>query len=262
MSNDQDQRSGRCYGYVRVSTAAQSEDGESLDVQKRKIKGYAMMHGLEVDKFYTERAVSGGKPLQKRAKGKELLDALQPGDVIICAKLDRIFRSALDALSAVEDFRKRNVHLHLIDLGGDVTASNGLARLFFTITAAFAEAERDRISERIVDVKNDQKGRGRYLGGTPPFGFKVNDDGTLSEVKKEQAAIKEMIRLRNRGLGLIPIAEAMHEEFGISISHMGVKKVLKRHGIPVPPRRVRVRRRVRRDIHAKEEKRNERKSRR
>ncbi|HME21272.1 MAG TPA: recombinase family protein, partial [Acetobacteraceae bacterium] len=42
----------------------------------------------------------------------------------------------------------RGVKLHLLDLGGDI-AGNGISKLFLTIAAAFAEAERDRIRERI-----------------------------------------------------------------------------------------------------------------
>ena len=42
---------------------------------------------------------------------------------------------------------------------------------FRRLAAAFAEAERDRIRERIGQVKADQKARGRYLGGKVPFGF-------------------------------------------------------------------------------------------
>jgi putative DNA-invertase from lambdoid prophage Rac len=57
-----------------------------------------------------------------------------------------------------------------LDLGGDISGSP-LSKLFLTIAAAFAEAERDRISERIGQVKGDQKARGRYLGGKVPFGF-------------------------------------------------------------------------------------------
>jgi DNA invertase Pin-like site-specific DNA recombinase len=40
----------------------------------------------------------------------------------------------------------------MIDLGGDVTG-NGVSKLVFTILSAVAEAERDRIRERIRDVK-------------------------------------------------------------------------------------------------------------
>ena len=37
------------YGYCRVSTARQANEGESLDVQRRQIEGYAHMHGLALD---------------------------------------------------------------------------------------------------------------------------------------------------------------------------------------------------------------------
>jgi putative DNA-invertase from lambdoid prophage Rac len=40
----------------------------------------------------------------------------------------------------------------MIDLGGDVTG-NGIAKLIFTILSAVAEAERDRIKERVSVVK-------------------------------------------------------------------------------------------------------------
>jgi putative DNA-invertase from lambdoid prophage Rac len=119
---------------------------------------------------------------------------------IIAAKLDRLFRSALDALKVVEELKARTVALHLLDLGGDISG-NGLSKLFLTIAAAFAEAERDRI-ERIGQVKADQKARGRYLGGKVPFGFRRDDDGDLVRHEAEQEAIREMVALRAQGKAL------------------------------------------------------------
>src|SRR6202020_3025467 len=106
----------------------------------------------------------------------------------------RLFRSALDALKVVEDLKKRGVALHLLDLGGDISG-NGLSKLFLTIAAAFAEAERDRIRERIGLVKADQKARGRYLGGIFPFGYRRGEHGELMPHAAEQVAIGEMIAL-------------------------------------------------------------------
>ena len=96
---------------------------------------------------------------------------LEKGDVVMSPKLDRLFRSALDALVVVEDLRKRGVALHLLDLGGDIS-TNGLSKLFLTIAAAFAEAERDRIRERVGQTKVDQRAQGRFLGGVVPFGYR------------------------------------------------------------------------------------------
>src|SRR5580700_3672079 len=173
------------YGYTRVSTSRQAEEGESLDVQQRTVAGYALMLGLTVDRMFIERGVSGSVPLSDRAEGTALLAALKAGDVLITAKLDRMFRSALDALDVLAKLQKAGVSLHMIDLGGDVTG-NGISKLVFTILSAVAEAERDRIRERIRDVKTDQRKRNRYLGGIVPFGWRIGEDGALVEAPEQQ----------------------------------------------------------------------------
>ncbi len=73
-----------------------------------------------------------------------MLQILWPGDVVITPKLDRMFRSARDALTVCDRLRAEQVSLHMIDLGGDVTG-NGISKLMFTILSAVAEAERDRL---------------------------------------------------------------------------------------------------------------------
>src|SRR5271166_2698293 len=94
------------YGYCRVSTLKQASEGESLEVQRRQIEGYALMHGLTVDDIVVEDGVSGSVPVAERPKGGPLFAGLAKGDVVIAPKLDRLFRSALDALTVVEDLRK------------------------------------------------------------------------------------------------------------------------------------------------------------
>jgi putative DNA-invertase from lambdoid prophage Rac len=216
------------YGYARVSTLKQANEGESLDVQQRQIEGYAHMHALTLDEVVVEEGVSGSVPVVERPKGGVLFAKLMKGDVVIAPKLDRLFRSALDALTTVEDLRQRGVSLHLLDLGGDISG-NGLSKLFLTIAAAFAEAERDRIRERVSQTKADQKARGRYLGGTVPFGFRRGDGGELVPHEAEQKAIREMIALRAKGTPLRAIAAAVRAN-GVRISHEGVAGVLRAAG--------------------------------
>jgi len=69
--------------------------------------------------------------------------------VVITPKLDRMFRSALDARGVLGRLKQAAVALHMIDLGGDTTG-NGVSKLVFTILSAVAEAERDRTRERIT----------------------------------------------------------------------------------------------------------------
>ena len=213
------------YGYVRVSTQVQADDGESLAVQQRQIEGRCMQENWCSDHIYVERAVSGARPFGDREQGAALLARLEPGDVVVAAKLDRMFRSALDALQTCDRFQRDGVSLFLLDLGGDVT-SNGVAGLFMKIAAAFAEFERDRLRERIRDVKQDQRRRGLHLGGHRPFGYRVDADRRLVPDPAEQAAIGRIQELRRAGLSLRAVARTVHRDCGVSVSAMTVRRVL------------------------------------
>jgi DNA invertase Pin-like site-specific DNA recombinase len=215
------------YGYARVSTLVQADEGESLEVQRRKIEGRGLELGKKLDRVFIERGVSGSKPLNQRPQGKVLLAAVKPGDTIIASKLDRMFRSAHDALNVLEQFKKRKISLFLIDLGGDVTG-DGISELVFTIMSAIAKFERGRIAERIAEVKADQRRRGRHLGGSRPFGFQISRKGTLTPVPKEQVAVRLIRRLQTRGHSLRAIADRVQQRLGLKVSHMTVQAVLHR----------------------------------
>src|SRR5258705_8936418 len=166
----------RVFGYVRVSTAEQANAGLSLETQQQQITGYCMIKGWPVAEFFIEAGVSGSVPRADRPEGQRLLATLQPGDVIITAKLDRAFRSAADALGTLEQLKDDKIALHMIDLGGDVTG-NGISKLVFTILSAVAENERDRIRERVRDAKRHRASQRLFNGGKPPFGFDIEGEG-------------------------------------------------------------------------------------
>lgn len=212
------------FGYCRVSTQKQADEGLSLEVQRRQIEGHCMMHGLELAEVVIEEGVSGSMPIGQRPAGGALFAKVRSGDIIIASKLDRLFRSAVDALTVVEDLKERGIKLHLLDLGGDISG-NGLSKLFLTIAAAFAEAERDRIIERVTQVKADQRKQGRFLGGVRPFGFDVVD-GTLVENAAEQGAIAQMQAMRAEGKSLREISTAIKAE-GFNLSHVSVARIFR-----------------------------------
>ena len=120
------------YGYARVSTERQADEGVSLEEQIRRIEGRALEQGWLIAETFIERGISGSVPLGDRPEGARLVAALQAGDVVIAAKLDRMFRSAWDALNVIRDFQRRRISLWLLDLGGDVSG-DGIAKLVLTI---------------------------------------------------------------------------------------------------------------------------------
>jgi DNA invertase Pin-like site-specific DNA recombinase len=194
-------------------------------VQQRQIEGWCHMQGLTLEEVFVERGISGSICVADRPEGRRLWGRLQRGDTVVAPKLDRLFRSALDALQTVEALRERGVSLVLLDLGGDISG-NGLSKFFLTIVAAFAEVERDRIRERVRQVKRDRRARHRYLGGIAPFGWGVGESGELTEIPEQQAAIQTMRQLRAEGASLRQISAAMRAA-GVAISHAGCASALR-----------------------------------
>lgn len=196
------------HGYIRVSTVKQAE-GESLEAQQRKLRAWCDMQDEQLTHLHSDEGISGSTRLGERKGGGALITSLKPGDTIIATKLDRLFRSSVDALQTIQELQKRKIKVWSLDLG-ELTG-NGVAKVFMTIAAAFAEFEREQISERVADMKRDQRDRGKYLGGKVPFGFAVryepDEDGkrmvaVMERVEDEQRIIAEIKRLRNTGKSL------------------------------------------------------------
>jgi putative DNA-invertase from lambdoid prophage Rac len=177
------------------------------------------MKGWELADIFVDRGVSGSIPLTERPEGARLLTVLKAGDAIVTAKLDRAFRSAADALVALEELKEQSIGLHMIDLGGDV-CGNGISKLVFTILSAVAENERDRIRERIRDVKRHLASQGRFLGGKRPFGYDVVGEGKdkrLVPNANEQRALARMKALRKQDKRLREIADTIARDFELPI---------------------------------------------
>lgn len=181
------------YGYVRVSSSEQARSGLSLAEQRKQISEYATSKGLgSIPTIFEDAGVSGGVDLSKREQGKALLKIIKKGDVVVITKLDRAFRKASNCLNTVEDFKKRGVSLHVIDLNGDVSG-NGISALFLGIMASVAQFERSIISERQRDAKRQMAQQMRYLGGRRKSGTKIvkGEDGKqyVKSDAREQRAI-------------------------------------------------------------------------
>jgi DNA invertase Pin-like site-specific DNA recombinase len=214
------------YGYVRVSTLTQAKEGESLEAQRRQVVSYADSKGLELplENVFVEAGVSGGSEFQTRLEGAKLFHALTEGDMVVFPKLDRAFRNTRNALNVLHELKARGVSVHFIDLGGDVTG-NGVGAIVFTILSAFATFERERIAARIREVKQLKKAQGKFTGGRRAFGYDVVD-GVKVPREDEQAVIREMIKMRERGIGYRDIAEWMAETQDRKMTFMGVRRTL------------------------------------
>lgn len=184
-------------GYVRVSSADQAKDDRSsLQCQTDVIEGFARTRG--VDKWgvqiYTDAGVSGAVKLAKREGGADLLATMKAGDIVIASKLDRMFRSAVDAINMFDVFRERGVELVLFDISHE-PVSAGVGKLIMTILAAVADMERVRIKERTADGRRAKKAKGGAVGNVP-FGYRKVGEGRAAVLEPNEKETEAAARMR------------------------------------------------------------------
>jgi len=197
--------------YIRVSTEEQAREGVSLEAQEERIRAYCSLAGLTLAGVVRECGVSGAKPFRTRDGGDQLLRELKRKAIknVVAVKLDRLFRDAADALSQTREWDHRGVALHLIDFGGQtLSTASAMGRLFLTLTAAFAELERNLISERTAAALQYKKGLGQVYGPTP-YGFERVGDA-IRPLASEQAVLARIRRWRGEKLTMREIADRLN----------------------------------------------------
>ncbi|HLH92907.1 MAG TPA: recombinase family protein [Xanthobacteraceae bacterium] len=171
-------------GYARVSTLDQHLTGQ--------IEG---LTAAGATKVYQEK-ISGARA--DRPQLAKLMAALEPGDVVLVSKLDRLGRSTRELLDLIERIGKTGATFRSLgDPLWDTSSSQG--RLLSTLLAAIAEFERDLIRERTGE------GRRRAQANGVKFGRKRK----LSDYQRQEA-----LKRRAAGETLTKIAKS----YGVDVS--------------------------------------------
>lgn len=136
-------------GYARVSTEDQNL---ALQVDALRIAGCVQI--------FEDHGVSA--KLRDRPAFTKALDTLQAGDMFVVWKMDRAFRSLRHALDVLEDLENRRVEFKVLTEGIDTSTAMG--KCFYQIRNAFAELERNLISERTKAGIAAARARGVQVG--------------------------------------------------------------------------------------------------
>ena len=209
--------------YLRVSHQ-ESLNGTSLEVQEKKCRAFAELHGFSIDKVYSE-VVSGGVEFRKRPVFQRVLLNLKSGSKLVVSRLDRLSRKVIDTLKLVDDFKKEHKDICITDIGN--IHKDGVSKIFVTILASLAEIERENISIRVKASKKIAKEERRYLGGYTEFGYKVEDKKLVPD-DKEFTVLQSMVNLRKSGLGYRKISDEIKNKYGKRIYYPQVHKILNR----------------------------------
>ena len=160
------------FGYARVSTIDQN-----LDAQKDALLKYGC------EKIYYEKASAKNV---ERPQLQKLLSSLREKDVVVVYKLDRLARSLKDLIDLVNELANKKVDF--VSISDGIDTSTAVGKLMFHLVGAFAEFERDIISERTKVGLESARARGRK-GGKPK--------GLSAEAQKKATRAKVLYDERN-----------------------------------------------------------------
>jgi len=139
--------------YCRVSTEEQFADKqEDICIE------YCKRYNYEVFKVYKD-VISGST--SSRPEFNKLLEDMRhyKFDAVLVTKLDRLGRSLNHLLSLIDEFNNKGIHFIAATQNIDTTSATG--RLQLQIMGAFAEYERNIISERTKEGMRKAIGVGK-----------------------------------------------------------------------------------------------------
>lgn len=223
------------YLYVRttefeIADAGQGAGSRLNDIllaEQEAMSQYCHKHALSASGLVSDTGAPWNADFAHREGGTELLDRLHRGNALVVFALERIFSSCYDACATLERFRTDGIALHVVELNGDATDPH-LQLDMISAARLFSGLERRRSVERIKNVKKAQRGKGRYLGGSRPFGYMIHSNGRLIENPMEQKVLKKIMMLREQGLSLRSIAEEVSTPVA-PISFKTVQRILQRN---------------------------------
>lgn len=192
----------RIFAYCRVSTADQTPENQ---VREILAAGFAIDTNERFGRI-TKETISGSVAAMSRPGFARLVDKLDPDDVLIVTKLDRLGRNAMDVRSTVERLAAMGVRVHCLALGGvDLTSAAG--KMTMGVLTAVAEFERDLLIERTQSGLDRAKAEGKVLGRkhtlTPEqraeVTSKLGEGVSVSQLAREFKTTRQTI-MRVRGI--------------------------------------------------------------
>lgn len=148
--------------------------GESIENQVQMCKDYLLSQNRNDETYefwvYEDEGFSGGNT--NRPEFQRLMNdaALKKFSMLICYRLDRISRNVADFSSTLETLQRYDIDFVSIREQFDTSSPMGRAMIY--IASVFAQLERETIAERVRDNMLELAKSGRWLGGTPPLGYK------------------------------------------------------------------------------------------
>jgi DNA invertase Pin-like site-specific DNA recombinase len=179
--------------YLRISTASQDCNNQRL-----AILDYAHRHKINIDEFVSMQVSSRKTPKQRGIL--ELLERLEPGDVLLVSELSRLGRSVGQIIQMIDDLITNRIRFVAIKENIELSGKHDIqTKVMVTMLSLFAEIERDLLSERTKEGIIAARSKGKAIGRPKDTLGKSKLDGKENDIRL----------LLEKAVGITSIAKIM-----------------------------------------------------
>lgn len=191
-------QSNRTIIYARCST----NKDQKPEVQLSELRNYCAARGWIIIEEIVDQGFSGGTKSRPGFKKLMTLVRERKVDIVVCTKLDRLFRSLQNLILTLQEFTELGVEFISVRDHVDMTTASG--RLLLHLIAAFAEFELALATERTIAGVEYARSQGKRLG-RPPIG---NADKIFA-LRSQGLSYKKIASTLNCSVGVISRALAL-----------------------------------------------------
>ncbi|MER5749307.1 recombinase family protein [Streptomyces sp. NPDC002088] len=196
--------------YLRLSL---DRDGKTaIERQEADCRAWAGSHGLLVRKVHADRGRSGYKEVSREGFDAARA-AVTSGAVrtLIVWKMDRLSRKGIAEVGPLLD-EFDNVGGRLVSVMDELDSRSPGARLAIASLSEWARVESETQGERIRHAKQYLRSRGKWIGGSPPYGLCVDpDSGRLTPDAETSVYARLIADEALAGSPLVRIARLLNE---------------------------------------------------
>ena len=223
--------------YGRVSTEDQQDPTSSRSWQLARARPAhrARRRGASSAEFF-DIGQSRSLPWKRRPESAALLEALKRPGPRLRRRRDRRTARAFYGNQfglTFPVFVHYGVELWVPEVGGRVDPGSDAHDLVMSLYGGMSKGERNRIKIRVPQRHGDQAQReGRFLGGRPPYGYRLADAGPHPNPGK--AAIGQRLHRLERDPTAAPIVARIFAEYLAGAGLYAIAEGLTRDRVPSP----------------------------
>ncbi|MGH9018998.1 MAG: recombinase family protein, partial [Acidimicrobiales bacterium] len=219
---------------ARTSTDDLQDPADSLRWQTDTASRLIAPHG-EIVAVYHDIDKSRSLPWDRRPEASRILRELKnPNrgwDALVIAEPQRAF-SGTQFEGILFQFAHYGVALWVPELGGPVDINNDGHYMCLSNYGTMSRAERNRTRLRVANAVRAHAKAGRWLGGRPPYGYRIGDLGPHPNPSK--AASGARLHQLEVDPETAPVVRRIYTMYLAGAGYKQIATILTNEGVPCP----------------------------